>query len=72
MEGYVARGKEGLSGLFPQIFGWVSDLKIKGLEINPQFIAQRPLLTKPLFLRFSLNDDLEQTPGAQVILLGIT
>lgn len=46
---YVARGREELSGLFPQVFKWVSNLTIKGLKVNLQFIAKRPLLMEPLF-----------------------
>lgn len=68
----VVRGREELRGSFLQVFQRVSNLRIKGLKITPHFIAKRPLLTKPLFLRFSLNNDSEQTFGAQFILLGIT
>lgn len=39
IECYVARVKEELNGLFPQIFNWVTSLRIKVLKVNPQFIA---------------------------------
>lgn len=52
---YIARGR-GVKCLFLQVFKWFSCLRIKGLKSNP-LMAKRPLPTKPLFLRFTLNDN---------------
>lgn len=56
---------EGLSGLFLEVFEGVSNLRRKGLTVNPQFMTKKPLPTKPLGLRVS-----GRTTGSELPELG--
>lgn len=60
---FTARGREGLSGLFLQVFEGVSNLRRKGLTVNPQFMTKKPLPTKLLVLRFSGRTTGSELPG---------
>lgn len=44
----------------------------KGLTVNPQFMAKRPLPTQSLVLRFSLKDHSEQSAGVRLIWLWVS